>query len=199
MTVQSLGITKPNTTSSSKYSQDSFLAVLDSGTSVILTPQGLSAQICSDAGGTETTSNGITLCYLADCSAREQTGGLDVNFDGKTIQVTYENLITELVSDGASYCSLAVSDTTVNTDPPTYILGAPFLRASYAVFDWDNQQVHLAQADDCGTNVVAIGSGTGSVPTGAGCKTSSGPGQASKRNIALMAIMATVAMGVLIH
>lgn len=46
MTVQSIGITKPNTTSSSKYSQASFLAVLDSGTSIILTPKGLSSQIC---------------------------------------------------------------------------------------------------------------------------------------------------------
>lgn len=47
MTVQSIGITKPNTTSSSKYNQASFLAVLDSGTSIILTPKGLSSQICA--------------------------------------------------------------------------------------------------------------------------------------------------------
>lgn len=119
------------------------------------------------------TQDGVTFCYFTDCSVRQQTGGLDIHFDGKTIQVTYDNLITEVVEEGISYCFLGVSDTTVDTDPPTYILGDPFLRASYAVFDWDNQQVHLAQADDCGSNIVAIGSGTGSVPIGSGCKESS--------------------------
>lgn len=131
------------------------------------------AKINVDVGGRQTTEDGITFCYFTDCSVRNQTGGLDFNFDGKTIQVTYENLVTEIVEDGISYCFLGASDTTVDTDPPTYILGDPFLRASYAVFDWDNQQVHLAQAADCGSNIVAIGSGTGAVPTASGCKDSS--------------------------
>lgn len=164
-------MTKPNTTSSSKYSQASFLAVLDSGTSDILTPQGLSSQICKDVDGTEMAAGDSSFC-LVDCSVRTQPGGLDINFDGKTIQVTYENLLTEVVENGVPYCFLGTSDTTVATDPPTYILGGPFLRASYAVFDWDNQQVHLAQAADCGSNVVAIGSGTKAVPTNGGCKES---------------------------
>lgn len=198
MTVQSVGITKPNTTSSSKYSQDSFLALLDSGTSVILTPRGLSADICKDAGGVETTSSGTTFCYLADCSVRDIAGGLDVNFDGKAIQVTYENLVTELVREGVSYCFLAVSDTTVDTDPPTYILGAPFLRASYAVFDWDSQQVYLAQVDDCGSNIVAIGSGTGAIPTGSGCKESSSV-RAVTGNTALMTVVVVMAMVFMNH
>lgn len=168
-----MGVTKPNTTSSSKYSQASFLAVLDSGTSVILTPEGMSSQICKDLDGTEMDEGGGDFC-LVDCSVRDQPGGLDFNFDGKTIQVTYENLLSESVQNGVSYCFLEASDTTVATDPPTYILGSPFLRDSYAVFDWDNEQVHLAQAADCGSKVVAIGSGANAVPTDSGCKESSG-------------------------
>lgn len=170
VTVQSVGVTKPNTTSSSKYSQPSFLAVLDSGTSIILTPEGLSSQICKDLDGTEAADG--SYC-LVDCSVRDQPGGLDFVFDGKTIQVGYQNLLSVSVQNGVSYCFLETSDTTVATDPPTYILGAPFLRASYAVFDWDNQQVHLAEAADCGSDVVAIGSGTSAVPTDSGCKESS--------------------------
>lgn len=172
MTVQSVGLTKPSTTSSSKYSQPSFLAVLDSGTSIILTPEGMSSQICKDLDGTESNQGGGNFCVV-DCSVRDQPGGLDINFDGKTIQVTYQNLLSESVQSGGTYCFLETSDTTVATDPPTYILGAPFLRAAYAVFDWDNQQVHLAEAADCGSEVVAIGSGTSAVPTGGGCKESS--------------------------
>ncbi|KAF3766172.1 acid protease [Cryphonectria parasitica EP155] len=172
VTVQSVGITKPDTTTSSQYSQASFLAVLDSGTSDILTPQGLSLQICNDVNGTEIASGETSFC-LVDCSIKEQTGGLDVSFDGKTIQVTYENMLTDVTENGFQYCFLAVTDTSVDTDPPTYILGAPFLRAAYAVFDWDNQQVHLAQSADCGSNVVAIGSGSKAVPTAGGCKESS--------------------------
>ena len=70
-----------------------------------------------------------------------------------------KNLLIEVDVLGRPYCFLAVADTVVATDPPTYILGDPFLRAAYAVFDWDNQQVRLAQAADCGSNVVAIGIG----------------------------------------
>ncbi|KAI3393560.1 hypothetical protein diail_4151 [Diaporthe ilicicola] len=171
VTVQSLAMTKPNDTSSSKYDQDSFLAVLDSGTSAILTPEGISSQICKDVGGTRMGSSGSSFCTVP-CDVRDQPGGLDVAFDGKTIRVSFENLLTESEQNGNTYCFLGVGDTGVATDPPTYILGSPFLRAAYAVFDWDNQQVHLAQASDCGSNVVAIGNGSEAVPTGGGCKES---------------------------
>lgn len=142
--------------------------MLDSGTSVILTPKGLSSRICEDANGTDIGEDGVSFCVV-DCGIRDQPGGLDFNFHGKTIQVTYENLVVQ----AGSTCSLGTTDTTVDTNPPTYILGAPFLRATYAIFDWDNQQVHLAEAADCGSDVVAIGSGNKAVPTDGGCKESS--------------------------
>jgi len=37
-----------------------------------------------------------------------------------------------------------------------------------AVFDWANANLHIAQAANCGTNIVAIGSGADSVPGGNG-------------------------------
>ncbi|KAI7785323.1 acid protease [Diaporthe eres] len=151
VTVQSLSMTKPNDAASSDCHQDSFLAVLDSGTNVIMTPEA----ICS-----------------VPCDLKSQSGGLDVNFDGKTIRVDFENLVAELEQQGQTFCVLAVTDTMVASDPPTYILGSPFLKAAYAVFDWDNQQLNLAQAADCGSQVVAIGTGPGAVPTGVGCEES---------------------------
>lgn len=37
-----------------------------------------------------------------------------------------------------------------------------------AVFDWGNSAVHIAQAANCGSNIVAIGNGTNAVPGGNG-------------------------------
>lgn len=106
---------------------------------------------------------------LVNCSVRDRTGGLDLDFDGKIIQVTYRNLLSNAFHEGIDYCVLTMADTPVATDPPVYILGLPFLRSSYAVFDCDNQQVHLAEATDCGSDIVAIGSGIDAVPTDGGC------------------------------
>lgn len=128
-----------STTSSKSYDLPGgkFIADLDSGTSAILVPTGLTAKLCGDLSGT--TSG--TSC-LVDCSYRQKSGGLSFGFDGgKTILVSYENLIQPTIQSGTSFCFLQVGDSTIATDPATYILGAPFLRSSYAVFDWDNQNV----------------------------------------------------------
>lgn len=171
--VQSLSMTKPDHGSSTQYAQGGFSAVLDSGTSGILTPEGVSSQICDDADGIELDLITITLCSVS-CDIKDKSGGLDVNFDNKSIHVGFEDLVLEIpdLVPGERFCVLSVADTTVATDPPTYIFGSPFLRAAYAVFDWDNQEVHLAQADDCGSQVVAIGTGPGAVPNGVGCEES---------------------------
>lgn len=147
------------------------MALLDSGTDKILTPEGVSSRICDDVGGQQLEVLGFSSCSVP-CDLKSQSGGLDVNFDGKTIRVNFENLVAEAERDGQTFCTLAVKGVGVATDKPLYILGSPFLQAAYAVFDWDNQQVHLAQAADCGSQVVAIGTGPGAVPTGVGCEES---------------------------
>lgn len=38
------------------------------------------------------------------------------------------------------------------------------MRAAYVVYDWDNENAWLANNEDCGTNLVAIGSGPNAVP-----------------------------------
>lgn len=170
VTVQSLNMTNSDHDSSTQYSQGNFSALLSSGSNMILTPEGMSSQICSDLDGVQNDLLG--LCVVT-CDLKNKTGGLDVNFDNKTIRINFENLVTEVKAYGPSICVLPVTDTMIYTVPPTYILGTPFLRAAYAVFDWDNQQVHLAQAADCGSQIVAIGTGPDAVPTGVGCEESS--------------------------
>ena len=45
------------------------------------------------------------------------------------------------------------------------VLGDSFLRRAYAVFDQDNRNIHLAQAANCGSEIVTIGSGPDAVPS----------------------------------
>ncbi|POS75034.1 hypothetical protein DHEL01_v206578 [Diaporthe helianthi] len=167
--VQSLALTKPDQQSPKKYNQDSFPALLDSGSSKILTPKGVSSRICADVGGSQSTGPGTKSCEVP-CEIRGKPGGLDVNFDNKTIHISYEDLLTQEADDcGHKRCFLAVADTYIATEPPMYILGLPFLRAVYAVFDWDNRQVHLAQAADCGSQIAEIGVCSDAVSTATGC------------------------------
>jgi hypothetical protein len=114
---------------------NSFTADLDSGTGGILLPDGLTSQICSDMNGTVRGDN----CWV-DCSARDQPlGGITFGFSGgdsSKITVSYQNLIqavTQRQGDGKTieFCYLAASTTGIVSDPPTYILGAPFLRSAY--------------------------------------------------------------------
>lgn len=45
------------------------------------------------------------------------------------------------------------------------VLGDTFLRAAYVVYDQDNRNLHLAQAANCGTSLVAISTGADAVPS----------------------------------
>lgn len=61
----------------------------------------------------------------------------------------------------------------MDTDAP--VLGDSFLRAAYVVYDQDNRNLHLAQADDCGDSLVAISTGVNAVPSVTGKCTSTAP------------------------
>ena len=62
-------------------------------------------------------------------------------------------------------CVHAVEPNTCVEEP---VLGDSFLRAAYVVYDQDNRNLHLAQAANCGTELVAIGKGADAVPSIAG-------------------------------
>ncbi|KAG7116512.1 aspartic-type endopeptidase OPSB like protein [Verticillium longisporum] len=50
------------------------------------------------------------------------------------------------------------------------LLRAPFFQSAYISYDFDNQQVALAQAADCEGKVVTFGSGPNAIPDLTGCK-----------------------------
>ncbi|KAK4098000.1 acid protease [Parathielavia hyrcaniae] len=98
--------------------------------------------------------------YFVDCDVTELEGAsIDFYFGTKTIRVALNDFIWQV----QGYCILGVLP-----DDEEPILGDTFLRAAYVVFDQDNRNLHIAQAANCGTNLVAIGSGEDAVPSSTG-------------------------------
>lgn len=106
--------------------------------------------------------------YQVPCSLKNVGGSVDFGFGNKVVRIPLKDFIVDLGSD-SSMCFVGLVLTT-----DQQILGDTVLRAGYFVFDWDNQQVHVAQAANCGDNdIVAVGSGKDSVPSSTGnCKES---------------------------
>ncbi|KAK4447298.1 putative secreted aspartic proteinase protein [Podospora aff. communis PSN243] len=165
--IKSIRLTNPGTTDSKSYDLGSgdTVASLDCGSTNNILPKGLTKSVCDDLKGT-LRNNGKT-CDV-DCAIRRQPGGMTFGLEGKDILVPFYNLIEERVNREVASCHVMMNDNDLGLDPETHILGAPFLRSSYAVFDWGNGNLHIAQADNCGTNIVAIGNGTDAVPGGNG-------------------------------
>ncbi|KAG8407364.1 hypothetical protein J3458_020844 [Metarhizium acridum] len=90
--------------------------------------------------------------YLVDCSLRRQDASVDFKFGGTVIRAAYKDFIYPY---DANTCSLGFTE----AKDKSYLLGDSFLRSAYVVFDQTNRQLALAQADDCGTHLVAIGPG----------------------------------------
>lgn len=121
--VSSMALTLPTAKSSKSYSLPggNFIADLDSGTSQILLPPGLAAKVCADLNGTTLPDSGNSC--TCDCALRSQPGGLSFGLKGKTIDVTYENLISEFDFGGGKSCTVDIADSGIVSNPPTYILG----------------------------------------------------------------------------
>jgi hypothetical protein len=100
--------------------------------------------------------------YIVDCDVATLPGTVDFVFGGKTIKVQYKDVIW-VVTPG-ELCVLGSSGVPASSSA-VYILGDSFLRAAYAVFDQDNNNVHLAQAANCGSNPIKIGKGANAVPS----------------------------------
>lgn len=138
----------------------------------------------------EATFNETTAFYDIDCAMRDETGSVDFGFgedeSEKVISISYADFIWNQTDEGQCVLGIAIdnsklfpdsvfapvfslpqtlSDLTMLDEP---VLGDSFLRAAYVVYDQDNGNLHLAQAEDCGENIIAIGSGVDAVPSSTG-------------------------------
>lgn len=98
--------------------------------------------------------------YLVDCDIIDSPGKVNFKFGDVVVDVDYNDFIWQQPDLGI--CKLGVSQ-----DDDFPVLGDTFLRAAYVVFDWDNQNIHVAANEDCGTNLIPIGSGPDAVPASA--------------------------------
>lgn len=138
--------------------------MLDSGTSLTRMHSAVALPIL-DALGAQDDGEGY---FYVPCSTRNAGGSVDFGFGNKTVRVDFSDFILssgESSSDDSSDDdnSLCYVGLVLTTDQQ--ILGDTVLRAGYFVFDWDNKQVHIAQAADCGSSdIVVVGKGTNAVP-----------------------------------
>ncbi|KAF7544853.1 hypothetical protein G7Z17_g9636 [Cylindrodendrum hubeiense] len=121
---------------------------LDSGGSFTGLPQAMVDSIVSYFPTATLMDDGSS--YQVDCDVADLSGTVDFTFGSTVINVPYH----EFMRDSGDNCIL---------DAP--VLGETFLRAAYVVYDWDNKNIFIANGDNCGTNLVAIGSGSDAVPS----------------------------------
>ncbi|EHK26120.1 uncharacterized protein TRIVIDRAFT_36107, partial [Trichoderma virens Gv29-8] len=98
--------------------------------------------------------------YIVDCDIIDSPGRVNFKFGDVVVDVEYKDFIWQQPDLGI--CKLGVSQ-----DDQFPVLGDTFLRAAYVVFDWDNQNIHIAANEDCGTELIPIGSGPDAIPASA--------------------------------
>ncbi|KAE9365318.1 acid protease [Stipitochalara longipes BDJ] len=137
---------------------------LDSASSISYLPPQL-VQPLVDATNAQLYSNSNNIyhvdCYLWDELVGNWDGSVEFGFGNLTINVPVKQL---LIPDSGGSCTLAIGRTNDPLDIP-YVLGETFLRSAFVVFDQDNQNIHLAQGANCGTNLVPISKGVDAVPS----------------------------------
>ncbi|KAJ4390874.1 hypothetical protein N0V93_004473 [Gnomoniopsis smithogilvyi] len=157
ITLTSIGMTAPNG-NSGLLASGALAVFLDSGGTLTRLPTSVFEDIGDAFAGFGAQYDESSGFYIIDCDTMNQSGSVDFGFNDKVISITFENFIWH--SPDSETCFLGVL---ADDDEP--VLGDSFLRAAYVVYDQDNANLHLAQAANCGTNLVAISSGTDAVPS----------------------------------
>lgn len=158
-----LGVTFGTDSEEFDLDDDDTNVMLDSGTTITRMHYSAARPIL-EALNAQDDGEGF---YVTECSNRESNGGVDFGFGNKIVRVPFSDFILDVGNE--FYCYIGI---VVTTDQQ--ILGDSVLRAGYFVFDWDNEEVHVAQAANCGDDdIVAVGSGRDAVPSESGnCKES---------------------------
>lgn len=124
----------------------------DTGATLSYFPENVVESI---AAGFETDYDAESKFYFVDCGLTKLDKSVNFKFGKTTIQVPYKDFIWHIFD--TEFCVLGMQAQPAST--PMYILGDSFLRGAYVVVDQDNRNIWVAQAADCGTHLVAIGSG----------------------------------------
>ncbi len=158
--MNSMGVTQPGSKTSTSVFKGTQGVFLDSGGTLSQLPSKIVTAIVALFPGAVNVGSGQ---YTVPCSTFNQTGSVEFGFGNTTISVPYHQFVWLAGNDrqGKPQCALGV----MATDDNTYVLGDTFLRSAFVVYDQDNEQMHLANSANCGTNLVAIGKGVDAVPS----------------------------------
>jgi hypothetical protein len=156
----SVSIRLNNQTQDSPITSPSFslAVIMDSGSTLSYFPPSLVNAMLTYFPGYIAKGGGL---YTVPCSFKTGTGTMNFGFNGKIIRIP----LAQFVWFNGATCYGPVANPSEKTDA---ILGDTFMRGAYVVFDQDNANVHIAQAADCGTNIVPITKGVNGVPSRVG-------------------------------
>ncbi|TVY43409.1 Candidapepsin, partial [Lachnellula occidentalis] len=159
----SVGITPPGAHSSALVTGAGYNQAIfpDSGSTLSQLPAALFNSLIAYFPDAVSQGGGA---YTVPCRYRNQAGTFDFGFGNTTIHVPWHEWFW---FDGNS-CWFGAQST-----QSTFLLGDSFIRSAYVVYDQDNSNVLLAQAANCGTNILAIGTGVNAVPSVTGACTAS--------------------------
>lgn len=160
---------------STVLASSSISVVLDCGATLSYLPASIYSAMVDAFPTAQLGSDGYA---IVDCGVASQSGSVDFVFGSTTIKVEYKDIIWEYTDPDASEPGCVLGVQPDESDTP--ILGDSFLRAAYLVFDQDNRNVHIAQAGNCGSEIIAIGSGADAVPDVTGDCTGDETGPTSK-------------------
>lgn len=88
---------------------------------------------------------------------------MDFAFGSLVIGVLFRDLVVDgalFDKTGSCYLMLYPNDMSV--------LGGPFLKSTYSIYDWDDQDIYVARGASCGEDIMATGVGEGSVANATG-------------------------------
>ncbi|KAJ9249453.1 hypothetical protein DTO207G8_6720 [Paecilomyces variotii] len=147
----------------SSYSSSEFplVTTLDCGSTFIILPDSLAKDIYDDL---DVKYNSTANWGLLPCSMKNKDWNLTYSFSGIEINVPISELVLDPVAYDGDVVQCLFGITSGGDD--TVLMGDPFLRNAYAVFDLANNEISLAQANfnPGKEHILEIGTGKDAVP-----------------------------------
>lgn len=145
--------------------------LLDSGSSLIYLPDDLALATYKAVGAQIDRTKGLA---VVPCSLAQKKETLNFTFSGPTISVDMSELVLPSSRSSSAFdqdqtdavCTFGI----LPTGGSNPVLGDPFLRSAYVVYDMANNQISLAQTNFNATKdrILEIGTGPKAVPDAKG-------------------------------
>jgi hypothetical protein len=160
--------TSTNTTTTTANASTTDLPItvlLDSGASNCQLPISVAQNIYQAFDVTWNSNGNYASC---DCRLKNSNATVEWVFGGAVLNTPVRELVTPLPNSGST-CQFGINQTPAPQPGSTFlpwVLGDPFLRSVYAVFDMENHQIALAQTvfGVTTSNIMEIAPGADGIP-----------------------------------